>query len=353
MFGFLRSRKQTIDPTLFEELGEWEPLRRALPSGYRLLRVVGSELEWTAFSALDASGQPVRVSAWPKWAGQDLQAEQRWRREMSLAQTLRHPNLIPILDFSQSGEWLWWVSPEWTGETLEDWLERSRPGLSLVKTWLEQLVRALDFLHQRGVLHRNLEPASLLVAGERLWVTDFCFRNLASGRAQVGYPLLPSPHYMAPEEVLGASLGPAANYFSLGSILHQLLCGEPAFAGEDPMNVIMKIVQGESPDCSQLPEPYRELVPRLLAKDPNQRLCNAAELLSLGPVTSLSGDATTGLLENLRGQAQMVTENDRFTLSPAQALEKLRGFRFPDSWDWLVALCAAAGGLGASALTLQ
>lgn len=353
MFGFLRSRKPLPDPIQFEKLGEWEELRQALQARYRLVRVVGSELEWTAFSAMDTSGQPVRVSAWPKWAGQDLQAEQRWRREISICQTLRHPNLIPILDYSQSGEWIWWVSPERTGQTLESWLKRSRPGLSLIKTWLDQLVRAVDFLHQRGVVHRNLDLGCLVVEDERLWVTEFCFRNLAMGRAQVGYSHLPSPHFMSPEDVIGASPSPAGNYFSLGSILYQILSGESAFQGDGPIEVIMKVVQGAHADCSQLPDPYRELVPRLLAVDPKQRLCDASELLNLGPASVAAGEATAVLVEDLRGEAQLVTQNDHFTLSPGQALEKLRGFRFPDSWDWLVALCAAAGGLGASALKLQ
>ncbi|MFN8610786.1 MAG: protein kinase [Vulcanimicrobiota bacterium] len=350
MFGFFRGSRRAEEPPLAPALMEWQELALELKGRYRLIQLAGRRGDQVYFEAVNPAGQKVRLSAWPTCADVRHEVAAGWRNQLAVYPQLRHQSLNPILDCGSSADWLWWVSPQPPGQPLDSWLRGARPGPSLIRIWLGQLLAVLDYLHQLGVIHRSLEPANILVQGQRLWLAELSCRYIPY-HAQVGPCAI--PRYLTPEEIQGTALSPATNYFSLGCILYEMVSGEPAFAGDDVMQVLVQILQPGTPDCSKLPEPYSDLVPRLLERKPEQRLCDSRELLHPGQPLASTGEATSCLVEDLAAQGYRVSQNQSFTLSPVQAIEKLRTFRFPDPWDWLEALCAAAGGLRAQSLTVS
>ncbi|MBN9418535.1 hypothetical protein ABS71_08355 [bacterium SCN 62-11] len=352
MFGFFRRPKPPEEPpAVFPN--RWRKLATLLGPRYRLLSQLTDTYGWNDWLAQE-NGRQVVVSVWPEFYEANPEALQRLTREADGAARLRHPNIVPILDYGSRDGWWWWIRPWQAGLGLSEVMgEPVDPELA--DGWLRQLLAALSYAHGQGVVHRRLDTQCLWVEGEQLRVGDFGFVQMEAQIVQVGSGNLPSPRFMAPEQITGGSLTPAANFFSLGALAYELFSGRPAFEGEDPIRVIFGIIQGERPSMEGLPTGWAELVPLLLAPLPADR--PASEGVALGYLRgehpSESGQEMLEVLADLRAEGQAVAENEVFTLDPASALLKLSRFRFPDPWEWLVSLCAAAAALGAEKLTVN
>src|SRR5438270_669043 len=123
---------------------------------------------------------------------------------------------------------------------------------------------ALDHAHQRGVLHRDVKPANILVEGDRLWLTDFGIAVLAraTGRYTVG--TVGTAQYMAPEQVQGDEVGPAADLYSLGCVIFECLTGESPYAGMDMATAMYAHIHEPIPSAGD--PGLDELFARALAK---------------------------------------------------------------------------------------
>ncbi|MBX3172265.1 MAG: protein kinase [Candidatus Eremiobacteraeota bacterium] len=333
----------------------WRVFQTILGARLTLLRLLEEENNgWSTWLAEDSHQQQVVATVWPEWRPLEPEARTRLLREAALYSRLQHPGIVPLLSYAEQGEWFWYVRPGDLGQPLRDLMG---PALEpeRVLPWLRQITAALAYAHQSGVVHQQLGPDCIWVQEDRVRLSDFAFAKLQAQVVHVGSYDLPSPRFMAPEQILGGPLSPATNYFTLGSLAFELLSGRPLFEADNSIQVIFKIIQEELPSLEHLSPPFEELLLRLLERDPQKRLSQAAEVLGYleGGVVSASGPEIQEVLAELRAEGQTVTENEVFTLDPAQALEKLSHFRFPEPWEWLVSLCAAGAALGAEKLSLE
>ncbi len=149
-----------------------------------------------------------------------------------------------------------------------------------------QIASALAAAHARGLLHRDIKPANVLLApGDTVKVADFGLAKALAGSGpdltEAGR-LVGSAAYFSPEQAQGLALGPAADLYSLGAMLHEPVTGRPPFAGDSPVSLAVAHVTTPPPDEATLRRAMSPglatIVHRLLQKDPRARFASASAL---------------------------------------------------------------------------
>jgi serine/threonine-protein kinase len=209
----------------------------------------------------------------------------RFQTEARAAGQLVHPNIIVIYDAGET-EGLYYITMEYVdGRSLQSLIDQKQPfPLPRILRIMGQVCSALEFAHQRNVVHRDVKPANIvLAADDTVKITDFgTAKILQLGTTQSG-TIVGTPSYMSPEQIKGKPIDGRSDVFSLGVILYELVTGEKPFPGESITTVIYKIVNEE-------PIPPRELdssvhpglsavITKALAKEPDQRYQTCKELM--------------------------------------------------------------------------
>jgi serine/threonine-protein kinase len=157
----------------------------------------------------------------------------RFRREAQAAGRLNHPNIVSIYDFGEDGP-LAYIAMEFVkGRELKECFDANeRFRVADVVRIMEQILGALAYSHEQGVVHRDVKPANIfLLADGTVKVADFGIAHIeASNLTQVG-TVLGTPSYMSPEQIMGLPVDGRSDLFSAGVILYQFLTGERPFAG--------------------------------------------------------------------------------------------------------------------------
>jgi serine/threonine protein kinase/tetratricopeptide (TPR) repeat protein len=225
-------------------------------------------------------------------------ALQRFSREASVLAQLRHPAIVSYVAHGSTDDGRPFLVMEWLdGEDLSQRLARQPLNLHESLTLLRQTAQALALAHQHGVIHRDIKPSNLFLRHgkpEDVVLLDFGLsRHLLPSRAiTASQMLLGTPGYMAPEQVSNQSaLTPSADVFSLGCVLYECLTGKPPFSAPHLVAALAKILFTEPEPLNslrpELPAALQGLLDRMLAKDPSQRLPDAASLLAaLGALQS-------------------------------------------------------------------
>ena len=230
-------------------------------------------------------GEQVALKVIASNLAEDPSAVERFRREVSSARKITHPNVIRIHDL-QEGQGLMFLSMEYfQGMTLADLLlRRAALGLDEVRPLLAQICEALAAAHSAGVVHRDLKPANVLV-NERgdVRVIDFGLAKASYMRSMTATGMIMgTPEYMAPEQVRGQPTDHRTDIYALGALAYHLLCGRPPFTADSPIAIGFM-------HCTEQPAPPRSIKPELpvqveaallqcLAKDPAHRFQTVGEL---------------------------------------------------------------------------
>ncbi|GGP68842.1 serine/threonine-protein kinase [Saccharothrix coeruleofusca] len=223
-------------------------------------------------------------------------AFQRTLREARASARLRHPGVITVHDVVLEGGRPWIVMELVEGPSLAEVVEREGPlpqhrAVDLAR----QLLAALSYTHQRGVLHRDVKPANVLLDGDRAVLTDFGIAAVEGGTALTATnQLIGSPQYLAPERVSGAGAAAASDLWALGVTLHFAVTGTSPFQRDDVRAVLGAVLTHEPPP---VPGALGPVIAGLLRKDPARRLtaAEAGALLPAGAAATrriTSGTAT-------------------------------------------------------------
>lgn len=261
--------------------------RENIPPGYRMVRMLGKGGMGIVYKAIHVPlNRPVALKM--ILAGANASAEQirRFRREAEAAAQLTHPNIVQIYAVD-SHRGLPFFSLEYVdGSTLSTLIQESSLSDDQAAKLMMQIARAVHYLHEHEILHRDLKPQNILVTSDGVpKVADFGLAKLLSDgdeETKTG-DILGTPGYMAPEQARGdKSLGPAVDVFGLGAILYAVLTGRGPFVAPTPIETIRRLLHDDPLPPSKLqPAINRDLETiclKCLEKDPARRYQSALEV---------------------------------------------------------------------------
>jgi serine/threonine-protein kinase len=217
---------------------------------------------------------------------------ERFKREARTAAHLNHPNIIPIFRVAESEGLLFFVMKYVEGRGLDHIIEQmGKLPIPMVHAILNQVGGALGYAHRRGVIHRDVKPANIMI-DEEGWavVTDFGIAKAASAQGITATgAAIGTPYYMSPEQCSGKGVTGASDQYSLGIVTHQMLTGSLPFAGDSIMEIMKQHFMDEPPDIAPLrpdcPPALLAAVRRALAKAPAERFPSMEDFVtSLGAV---------------------------------------------------------------------
>ncbi len=287
-----------------------DTLADALAPSYVLGRELMGGMSRVFVADEPALGRTVVVKVLPTdWApGMN---RDRFLREIQVAARLQHPHIVPLLAAGEVAGSLYYTMPFIEGESLRDALARERRfTVREVVRLLHDVVDALAHAHARGVIHRDVKPANVLLLGSHALVTDFgVAKALSEARQAPGGGFTPgttstglaigTPAYMAPEQL---AADPAADHridlYAAGLLGYELLAGVSPFTADSPQGMLAAQLTRVPPSLHTIrpdvPEPLSALIDRALAKDPAGRPPTAAAMLAEldAAVVSLLSTAT-------------------------------------------------------------
>lgn len=262
-----------------------EDVRRAVGTRYDVLDVVGAGGMGTVFRARHRElGHLVAIKVLPPEIAASHVRQERFRREARLAADLSHPNVVPVYEFDNQGGLTFLVMPLVRGATLESLLaaEAALELPRLVRI-LTDVGAALDFVHRRGVVHRDVKPANILIEADtgRALLSDFgvaLARHSDDGSLTTPGVPIGTPEYMAPEQVTGAErVDGQADLYALGAVAFEALSGELPPSGRSRRELAAALRSRRNGMSAALARAF--VAP--LAERPGQRPASAAEWLSL------------------------------------------------------------------------
>jgi serine/threonine protein kinase len=262
------------------------PLDTILNDRYRLLEALGEGGMATVYRALDTRlGRPVAVKVLHPEYVRDRPFVQRFQQEAEFAASLgAHPNIVQIYDIGEDGDLRFIVMELVEGRNLKE-LIRERAPFAVEEAFAigQQVAKALDFAHQRGLVHRDVKPQNILVNPDGVAkVTDFGIaRNVTASQLTRTGMVIGTVHYFSPEQAQGKTAAPASDIYSLGIILYEMLTGHLPFDADNPIGIAMQHLHSDPPSPWEynrnLPARAVPIVMRALEKDPRRRYRDAAE----------------------------------------------------------------------------
>jgi tetratricopeptide (TPR) repeat protein len=269
-------------------------LAEALRSRYAIELELGRGGTATVYLARDLRhGRLVAIKVLKPELAQVLGAE-RFLREIQIAASLTHPHVLPVLDSGverprdqTAGGSFWYAMPYVEGESLRARLGREKQlGVDDALRIARNVLAALAYSHDRGIIHRDIKPENILLEGDEAVVADFGLAraittsggdNLTPTGFSVG-----TPAYMSPEQATGVSeVDARSDIYSLGCVLYEMLAGEPPFIGPTPQAILAKRLSEPLPSLhvvrDTVPAGVEQAIAKALARVPADRFSSASE----------------------------------------------------------------------------
>jgi len=200
--------------------------------------------------------------------------------EPKLLASLDHPNIVQILTVDKAENIFFMVMEYVDGKNLAQLIQETTLTYKEAVDIIVQILGALQYAHEKNVIHRDLKPGNILLTADRkAKITDFGTAMIQSGKNGAG--IGGTIYYMAKEQVLGHPI-PASDVYSVGVILYEMVCGKLPFSDEVPMAVLNKILKDEAPPPhtfnSAIPKELEAVIIKALQKEISKRYQSANEM---------------------------------------------------------------------------
>jgi eukaryotic-like serine/threonine-protein kinase len=273
-------------------------------------------------------GRDVAIKILAPGVAANADRRNRFEQEARAAAALNHPNILAVFDLGEDDGSPYIVSELLEGATLRERLKEGPLPLRKALEYAVQMAHGLAAAHERGIVHRDLKPENIFVTtGDRVKILDFGLAKLTEpeplgGVGSVVPTMAPGTQpgmvlgtlaYMSPEQVRGVPADYRSDIFSFGTILYEMLAGQPAFRRETPADTMAAILHEHPPEAAltdrRVPPPIVRIVERCLEKAPAMRFHSTEDLafaLAGGftgdsDIRTIEGGATAGAVHSRRG----------------------------------------------------
>jgi len=273
-------------------------VKQALMARYEVLEEIGRGGMGVVYKAIQKNlNRPVALKVLPQQIAPDEDFLKRFHSEARKAAQISHPNIITIYDEGVENG-VHFIAMEYIdGDDLRNIILKNGPlAVERMIRWLKPVIDALGFAHQKGLIHRDIKSANILISkSERPVLTDFGIARLAestqltraaSDTAQLTRPgtILGTLQFMSPEQITGVPASALSDIYAIGVVMYHCLTGELPFRGDTDWSTMHKIAN-TAPTAprgirADIPRVIESLVLKCMAKNPSHRFHNCEELAS-------------------------------------------------------------------------
>jgi len=253
---------------------------------YEVTELLGQGGMATVYKAHQESiDRYVAIKVLPPHAALDEQFIERFQLEAKTIGSLQHPHILPLYDYGTQEDILYLVMAYVEGGALEDILEnRETLTVRRIEKILREIASALDYANRRGVIHRDVKPANILIDSEgHALLADFGIVKMMGNDANLtGTGVVGTPAYIAPEQGQGElNIDGRADLYSLACVVYEMLSGLQPFRAETMMKVVLQHIT-EPPPClldvsPDLPPAVDGVMKKAMAKNPDDRYATAVD----------------------------------------------------------------------------
>jgi serine/threonine protein kinase len=213
----------------------------------------------------------------------DEKFKARFTREAKVLSQLDHPHIIPVLDYGEVDGLLFFVMPFMTYGGLHHRMQKKPMNVKEAMRVVDQICSALQYAHDRGVIHRDVKPSNILVDEDgNSFLSDFGFAHITDASMSLtGSAVIGTPAYMAPEQLQEGEVTPLSDQYSLGVVLYRMSTGYLPYDAETPIAIALKHATEPLPRPRyvnpNLPEPIERVLIKALSKDSRNRYPTISE----------------------------------------------------------------------------
>jgi len=261
-------------------------LGKVLNDRYKLIKKLGKGGMALVFEAQDLllDRQVAIKMLRPEYVS-DKDFVKKFRHEAKAVARISHPNVVSIYDIARDGNYHYLVMENINGSNLKDIItERGKLTITESLDIANQICSALIVAHKNNIVHCDIKPHNILInSAKQVKVTDFGIARAATSTTITSTDtIMGSAHYFSPEQARGGDIKTYSDLYSVGVVLYEMLTGRVPFTGDSPISVALKHIQEKPKKPStinaKIPGDIDNIVMKALAKEPEQRFKNAAEM---------------------------------------------------------------------------